>query len=206
MTDSGILAGMTIQIEEAGRRARVQAAIASVLWCAGAIAGCVVADAGDVSPGVLGPTDPPPARCEPVTCEFLRAECGRPGDGCGGEPLDCGACPAGLACEYSLDPIGSRCVGGERKPASPCSALGVECGPVVDSAGDTLDCGACAAGLACGNWPDRCCGPRPAEDALCVDVSPNHRLYRWCYSEPEPGCVQVPDLIRGTSIGAWCCP
>lgn len=212
---------MTIKIEEAGRRARVQAAVAFALWCVGISAGCVVDDRVD------GPTDPPPASaeptgfgtpaCVPYTCEYLDAECGRPGDGCGGEPLECGTCPDGSACEYSLDPLRSRCVptfaARSTEPTSPvvdpatwCPAHGVECGPATLPAGHEVDCGACAVGLECGNWPGRCCGPRPEEDILCADVSPLPRLYRWCYGQPEPGCVQQFDLIRGTTLGAWCCP
>ena len=43
-------------------------------------------------PGVCGR-----GPCTPRSCTALEAECGFVADGCGGL-LDCGVCPAGLAC------------------------------------------------------------------------------------------------------------
>lgn len=219
---------MTIKIEEAGRQARREAFAALLLWCAGlaAYAGCGPGAGAQVD----GPTDPPPsnptgfgtADCVPYTCEYLRAACGRPGDGCGGEPLDCGECPAGSACEHPPD-LGAAFSAGESLAwcspdlgaasfAGPaverlsdwCADNGVECGPVIDVQGDVTDCGACAPGFACGNWPGRCCGERSATESAVACTCGLPRLLSWCFVQPEPGCVETP--LPGDSVGAWCCP
>ncbi len=132
--------------------------------------------------------------CMPNTCAALGAQCGQPGDGCGGALLcgNNGACNGGKACG----------VGGFDKCNPPpgcapksCGMLGVTCGHTDDGCGNDLTCGNCgggqvcvagvcqaggctsttcaAAGATCGFIDDGCgaalnCGTCTATGALCL--------------------------------------
>ncbi len=87
-------------------------------------------------------------KCTPLTCEKLKYNCGKAGDGCG-KTLECGTCS---------DP--ETCGGGGKfsqcgNPASSCVAktckdLGFDCGPAGDGCGGVLNCGTCSGSDSCG--------------------------------------------------------
>ena len=99
-----------------------------------------------------------------TTCESERANCGAVGDGRGGR-IECGSCAPPEFCGGGGP---SRCGRGVATDAGPpcisptCASLGLNCGPVSDRCGGTMECGTCGAGEACG------VGGRPN---VCASVS-----------------------------------
>ena len=91
-----------------------------------------------------------PAGCVPGTCNTAGGGryCGKIGDGCGGT-LDCGGCAAPLTCGGG----GTTGVCGAVPPActpTSCTPMGGQyCGVIGNGCGGSVDCGACANGMAC---------------------------------------------------------
>jgi hypothetical protein len=95
--------------------------------------------------------------CEPVypSCAGL---CGPVSDPCTGAQLDCGGCPADMACDRDSH----RCVA----PKLTCQDLGAECGRVRNTCGVRLECGDCAANEECDPDSNTCvaCSQPSCED------------------------------------------
>lgn len=100
------------------------------------------------------------AACLPlVSCTVFGGQyCGVIGDGCSGT-LDCGACPAGLACLHGVCADPSVADGG----ATSCTVAGGSyCGDIGDGMGGLLACGACSFDQTCINHqcvPNTGCTP-----------------------------------------------
>ena len=107
---------------------------------------------GDLgTPGADNDTCP----CIPVTCADIGANCGAPGDGCGGT-LDCGTCTDPQTCGGGGIDFVCGCT-----PHS-CTDLGANCGAPGDGCGGTLDCGTCTDPMTCGGGgTDYVCGCTP---------------------------------------------
>jgi hypothetical protein len=98
----------------------------------------------------------------PTSCAATSSQCGTISDGCGGV-LDCGTCPSGQSCSSRGPggPPGNVCGSAPCVPTT-CAALGDNCGLAPDNCGNTLNCGACPTGQACGGAgvPNQCgCTP-----------------------------------------------
>lgn len=103
--------------------------------------------------------------CVPKTCaDFPANSCGPVADGCGGL-LNCGAnngtCTPPQTCGGGGQP--SVCGGNTGcvpKTVADCAAQGVNCGPIADGCGGSVNCGTCGANEACGTGggPGKC-GP-----------------------------------------------
>lgn len=103
-----------------------------------------------------------------VTCEELRAECGRIRNSCG-ERLDCGECPDGEEC----DPDSNTCVPCDTSVT--CADVGFECGEAWLNCGpktNTTDCGDCDEG-GCNETYHICepeCTPDLSDEEICEAV------------------------------------
>jgi hypothetical protein len=132
----------------------------------GGAGGSTVVDAGADRPAVTGVagstgaggsfgvagTGGPDAACTPtVTCTPEGGTyCGRIGNGCRGQALECGACSGDNTCDMSGGTSGGLCVGGPSCPARTCmSGTTKYCGTIGDGCGRALDCGGCGAGEVC---------------------------------------------------------
>jgi hypothetical protein len=73
------------------------------------------------------------AACGAGSCAGLGFECGSQFDACG-QPIDCGVCSDGRACEAG------KCACNRRS----CAEAGFECGTQPDGCGGAMDCGRCA--------------------------------------------------------------
>ncbi len=100
--------------------------------------------------------------CKPKTCADLGFNCGKAGDGCGGE-LNCGTCSAPFICG-GVEP--SKCGNPYADDAGVvckkknCADYGATCGWIGDGCGGTEFCGNCTAPDICGGGgvPSKCGG------------------------------------------------
>jgi hypothetical protein len=97
---------------------------------------------GDASTGDGGS-----GKCEPLTCEKLKYNCGPAGDGCG-KTLECGTCKAPETCGGGGKH--STCGGSSACVPQTCTSLSINCGPAGDGCGGTLSCGTCTGSNTCG--------------------------------------------------------
>ncbi|MDP9002159.1 MAG: hypothetical protein M3O46_18865, partial [Myxococcota bacterium] len=83
---------------------------------------------------------PPSPSCTPIDCAAQNISCGPAGDGCGGS-LNCGPCPPGQQC--GGNGVYGKCIpipeGGTCLPQT-CADRGVNCGPLGNGCGGSLDC------------------------------------------------------------------
>jgi hypothetical protein len=100
--------------------------------------------------------------CCPLTCADQGYNCDVHGDGCG-NTIDCGSCTAPETCGGSGMPgvCGMADAGADSCAPKTCAQLGYYCGGLKgDGCGNTIDCGACPAGLTCGGGGmANVCGP-----------------------------------------------
>ena len=86
----------------------------------------------------------PAARAGPaspsVVCTPGGRYCGKIGNGCKGQTLDCGTCPTGFTCDHGL------CVGDATCAAGTCGSY---CGTIGDNCGHALTCADCPTGQTC---------------------------------------------------------
>jgi hypothetical protein len=102
---------------------------------------------GDYDAPELNPDGMPETTCAgATTCAKQGVECGKIGDGCGGE-LQCGSCTAPDICGGGG--VAGKCGSIVCKPKT-CTDLGANCGMVGDGCGGTVDCGTCTGGKTCG--------------------------------------------------------
>ncbi len=117
--------------------------------------------------------------CVARSCASAGVNCGPIGDGCGGL-LQCGSCAAPESCGGGGVPsvcgLSTAVDGGRLSPDGgcvprSCADQGVQCGPVGDGCGGSLDCGGCTAPAICGGsgTPFVCgtpaCTPRNCAEA-----------------------------------------
>lgn len=126
--------------------------------------------------GGAGGSCTPSVVCTPPGGQY----CGRIGNGCLGQALDCGTCPTGFVCNSGL------CVGDATCVAKVC---GNYCGSIGDGCGHALTCAGCAAGLQCNSGT---CGA-PG----CVPSTCNGTGARFCGSIGD-GC--------GGTLDCGACP
>jgi hypothetical protein len=95
----------------------------------------------------------------PSSCAELDANCGSVTDTRCGGVVQCGDCPAGMAC--GVGGTANQCSAVVTPDAcSPhtCQGLGLSCGPVGDGCGGTLQCGSCTLPQICGGVTPGQCG------------------------------------------------
>jgi len=110
------------------------------------------------------------ACCAPLTCDDQDAECGNPGDGCGGS-LFCGSCDQGLVCDDGTFTCGCEfltcgdacCDADEICQDGACVCEHLECAGTCCAAGEDCVDGVCCTsvtcldlGAECGTAPDGC--------------------------------------------------
>jgi hypothetical protein len=78
----------------------------------------------------------PSVVCDPPGGQY----CGKIGNGCKGQTLDCGACATGFTCMQGL------CVGDATCAAATCGSY---CGTIGDNCGHALTCSSCPTGQMC---------------------------------------------------------
>jgi hypothetical protein len=127
------------------------------------------------------------AGCMPLTCNLAGGGkyCGKIGDGCGSS-LDCGGCSAPQTCG------GANIQGVCGTPASACPNRlnctpmgGQYCGVVGDNCGGSIDCGACANGMAC------------RTDHVCPSTGPGVCTNLQCQIDKPGECTGAGTTISG---------
>ncbi len=128
-----------------------------VLPCGGC-SGSETCGGNPATPGQCGIPPQPDAgggwTCTPRTCaNFPSNVCGRQSDGCGGLTADCGSCTAPQTCGGGGATPGqcSGSLGCVALTAANCASRGIQCGPMSDGCGGTVQCGSCASGQQCGS-------------------------------------------------------
>jgi len=109
----------------------------------------------------------PDAACTPsVTCTPPGGTyCGKIGNGCRGQALECGACSGDNMCDMGGGTVGGLCVGGPSCQARTCTSGTTQyCDTIGDGCGHALNCGACPAGQTCSG---RICVPANCTPLTC---------------------------------------
>jgi hypothetical protein len=108
------------------------------------------------------------SNCTPLSCNLPNGGryCGTIGDGCGGS-LDCGGCASPQTCGGGG--IAGVC-GATAANCTPVSCTingGQYCGVIGNGCGGTVDCGACANGMACGTGAQAHICPSTGGPTVC---------------------------------------
>jgi hypothetical protein len=131
--------------------------------------------------------------CTPsVTCAPPGGQyCGKIGNGCKGQTLDCGVCAGDGVCTFGL------CLGGPSCKPLTCASGGAAkyCGVIGDGCGMKLDCGACAAGQICTSGVCTTAG--------CAPLACNSGSTRYCGTIGDGcgGTLACGDCAAGSTCG-----
>jgi hypothetical protein len=212
--------------------ASLGAALVSTLACSagvkptptgagGGAGGTTAADAGADRPvitGVGGATGlggftgiagsgGPDAACTPtVTCTPPGGTyCGRIGNGCRGQALECGACAGDSMCDMSGGTSGGLCIGGAScQPRTCTSGTTQYCDTIGDGCGRALSCGACPAGQRCSG---RICVPETCTPLTCNIQGGNKycgMIGDGCGGTLDCGGCSAPFTCGGAGVAGVC--
>lgn len=132
-----------------------------------------------------------------AACGALGANCGEVSDGCGGT-VTCGTCAGTDTCGGGG--MAFKCGSGGGGPCTPltCLSLGSNCGSSGDGCGGTLNCGTCAAGMACGaGGVAGVCGSTTCTPRTCAQAGANCGFV-------GDGCGGIINYNATTGVGAGC--
>ena len=129
----------------------------------------------------------PSVSCAPPGGQY----CGKIGNGCKGQSLDCGACAGDGVCTFGL------CLGGPSCKPLTCSPGGTVkyCGTIGDGCGMKVECGACGAGQVCTSGVCTTAG--------CVPLTCTVGSTRYCGTIGDGcgGTLPCGDCVAGSTCG-----
>ncbi len=161
---------------------------------------------GGGTPSVCGTGGTGGPTCTPKTCNDLGISCGKAGDGCGGiincdvTSATCTACgcTAPLSCGAGGMPGKCGSTGGGCTPIT-CASAQVECGPIGDGCGNSVNCGNCTRpGESCGGGGVAgVCGGAPADaGSTCGDLCQHQTSCPGTTQTSLVGTVHAPNGIE----------